>query len=48
MDRSNKELITAMKMQIGCLKLFPELDSFTFKSEALAARMYVFEHEDEF
>ena len=28
--------------------LFPELDSFELKSEALAARMFVFEHQDEF
>ena len=29
-------------------ELFPELDGFELKSEALAARMFVFEHQDEF
>ena len=55
MDTSNKQQTVDLLLPHGneeadwvIENLFPELDSFAFKSEALAARMFVFEHQDEF
>ena len=54
-DRTDSEQTTGLLLALGNAEaewivgaLFPELDGFELKSEALAARMFVFEHQDEF
>ena len=54
-DRTDAEQTTGLLLALGNAEvewivgeLFPELDGFELKSEALAARMFVFEHQDEF
>ena len=54
-DRTVAEQTTRLLLALGNAEvewivgeLFPELDGFELKSEALAARMFVFEHQDEF
>ena len=54
-DRTDAEQTTGLLLALGNAEvewivgeLFPELDGFELKNEALAARMFVFEHQDEF
>ena len=54
-DRTDAEQTTGLLLALGNAEvewivgeLFPELDGFELKSEALAARMFVFEHQGEF
>ena len=54
-DRTDAEQTTGLLLALGNAEvewivgeLFPELDGFELKSEALAARMFVFENQDEF
>ena len=54
-DRTDAEQTTGLLLALGNAEvewivgeLFPELDGFELKGEALAARMFVFEHQDEF
>jgi len=55
MNRTSKELTMELLISHGneeadwiLTNLFPELDSIAFKSEALAARIFLFENQEDF